>query len=156
MGPTVTASRPLVYFDSNVFIAAFESAGAHSDHAWWIIHAIEAGEIAATTSELTLAELLVKPIERGMSDLAAAYQMMIARGPNFDVIPVSRAILIDAAAVRAGRASVKLPDAAHIASARSTSCGFFVSEDRRLPMPEGVTLLPVSPFTLDDIVGART
>ena len=150
----MTPSPPLVYFDANVFIAAFESTGAHSDHAWWVIRAIEAGEIVARTSELTLAELLVKPLERGMQDLVEAYKAMIATGPNFEVRPVSRDILIEAAAVRAQRASVRLPDAVHIATARSASCGFFVSEDRRLPMPKNITLLPVNPFTLDDIFGA--
>ena len=150
----MTSSGPLVYFDSNVFSAAFETAGAHSDHAWWIIDAIEAGEIEARTSELTLAELLVKPLQRGMADLVAAYRTMITAGPNFQVVPVSRDILIDAAMVRAARISVKLPDAVHIATARSASCGFFVSEDQRLPMPSEMTLLPVNPFTLDDIRGA--
>jgi predicted nucleic acid-binding protein len=156
MGSAVTASGPLVYFDSNVFIAAFETKGAHADHAWWIIRAIEAGEIEAKTSELTLAELLVKPLQSGMADLAAAYQAMITAGPSFEVLPVSRDILVGAAAVRAARNSVKLPDAVHIATARSASCGFFVSEDRRLPMPSEITLLPVNPFTLDDIRGSST
>ena len=151
----MTESRPLVYFDANVFVAAFESVGAHSDHAWWILQAVEDGHIAATTSELTLAELLVKPMEGGMTDLVEAYKSIVASGPNFDVLPVSRDILVDAAAVRAHRRSIKLPDAVHIASARSASCGFFVSEDRRMPLPAEMTLLPVNPFTLDDILGAR-
>ena len=40
----MTLPAPRVYLDSNVFIAAFEHAGARSDHAWWIFHAIEQGE----------------------------------------------------------------------------------------------------------------
>ena len=42
----MTGVQPRVYLDANVFVAAFEHMGAHSDHAWWIIHAIESGEIA--------------------------------------------------------------------------------------------------------------
>lgn len=147
---------PRVYLDSNVFIAAFEHTGAHSDHAWWIIEAIQEGEISGATSEITLAELLVKPIELGSADLAAAYEDMIVAGPNFELLPVSRVVLVRAARIRARRASFKLPDAVHIASAQASSCAFFVSEDRRLPVPEGLKLLPVNPFTLDDILQERT
>lgn len=148
-------SRPRVYVDSNVFIAAFEHAGAHSDHAWWIIGAIQDGEIAGATSEITLAELLVKPIERGATELATVYQTTIVAGPNFEMSSVDRDILVRAARIRASRASIKLPDAIHIATAQALSCSFFVSGDRRLPLPEGLRLLPVSPFTLDDILGTQ-
>src|SRR2546422_1741263 len=47
---------------------------SHSDHAWWIIHAIEEGEIVGATSEITLAEVLVKPMELGDLELAAGNQ----------------------------------------------------------------------------------
>ena len=73
-----------VYLDANVFIAAFEHVGAHSDHAWWIFQAIEAGEIAGATSELTLAEVLVKPLERDAADLAEGYENMIVSGSHFE------------------------------------------------------------------------
>jgi predicted nucleic acid-binding protein len=76
---------------------------------------------------------------------------MIASSGGFEVQPVSRDVLIEAAGLRAHRASIKLPDAIHIATARMSSCTFFVSDDRRLPLPADLTLLPVNPFTLDDI-----
>jgi predicted nucleic acid-binding protein len=66
----MNVAQPRVYLDANVFVAAFEHVGAYSDHAWWIIRAIETGEIAAGTSELTLAEVLVKPFEVGAPELA--------------------------------------------------------------------------------------
>lgn len=149
----MTQAVPRVYLDANVFVTAFESVGAHSDHAWWIMHAIEEGQIAGATSELTLAEILVKPVEFGATALAEGYEEMIAPAPNFDVLSVERGILIEAARLRAERSSLRLPDAIHIASARKLSCGFFVSDDRRLPLPEPMTLLGITPFTLDDILG---
>jgi predicted nucleic acid-binding protein len=155
MGSSVTKAPPHVYFDSNVFIAAFEHVGAHSDHARWIMCAVQDGDIAAVTSELTLAELLVKPIERGISDLAAAYEAMIVSGPNFNVLPVGRDVLIAAARLRAQRSALRLPDAVHVATARAAACGFFVSEDRRIPMPDDIKLLGINPFTLEDILHRR-
>jgi predicted nucleic acid-binding protein len=151
----MTSAPPRVYLDSNVFVAAFENAGALSDHAWWIIQAIEDGEIIGATSEMTLAEILVKPLEMENTELAAGYEDMISATPGFEVLPVRRDILVDAAGLRAQRSSIRLPDAVHIATASALSCSFFVSNDRRLSLPNGIKLLPVNPFTLDDIFGPR-
>lgn len=152
MGPPVSAAPPRVYLDANVFITAFEHVGARSDHAWWILEAVEEGEIAAATSEITLAEVLVKPSERGATDLTAAYEKMILSGPNFEVLPVRRDVLVAAAGIRARRSSVRLPDAVHIATAQALACAAFVSDDRRLKVPEGMRLLDLNAFTLDDIL----
>lgn len=146
---------PRVYLDANVFIAAFENPGAHSDHAWWLLHAIEGGEIIGVTSELTLAEVLVKPMELCDVRLAEAYENVIAPGAYFEIFPVRRDILISAARLRASRASIKLPDAVHIATAQVLSCSFIVSDDRRLPAIEQMRVLSITPFTVDDILGER-
>lgn len=156
MGPPVSAAPPRVYLDANVFITAFEHAGARSDHAWWVLEAVEDGEIIGATSEITLAEVLVKPVERGATDLANAYEEMIRSGPNFEVLPVRRDVLVAAAGLRARRSSVRLPDALHIATARALDCATFVSDDRRLRVPEGMRLIELNAFTLDDILGERS
>lgn len=142
---------PRVYLDSNVFIAAYETHGAHSDHAWWLLDAIEKGALSAFTSELTLSELLVKPIERDENDLVLAYEDMISGEGQFEVLAVSRDVLIRAAHLRASRRGLRLPDAIHLASAQIAGCTHFITEDERLAMPEGMTRLGVNPFTLDDI-----
>jgi predicted nucleic acid-binding protein len=148
----MTTTAPRVYLDSNVFIAAFEHVGAHSDHAWWILHAIEKGEMIGATSEMTLAEILVKPIEARSDDLAASYDRMIVSAQNFEVLPVKRKVLISAAGIRARRSAVKLPDAIHLASAMALGCTAIVTDDRRFNAPEGIKLFEVNPFTVDDIM----
>ena len=149
------SEAPRVYLDSNVFIAAMENPGAHSDHAWWIFHANDQGEIAAVTSELTLAEVLVKPIELGEASLMAAYEEMIASDRDFEVIPIRRDILVNAARLRAKRRSIRLPDAVHIATALAAECSYMVSDDQRLHSIDGVRTFSVNPFTLDDILAER-
>ena len=156
MSGTDKPAAPRIYLDANVFVMAFETQGAQSDHAWWVLHAIEEGEIFATTSEITLAEILVKPLQHGSKELTIAYERMIMPTAHLDVLPVRREILINAAGIRALRSSIRLPDAVHIATAQISSCAFFVSEDRRLPLPEGITLLPLNPFTLDKIRSPAT
>jgi predicted nucleic acid-binding protein len=82
------------YLDANVFIAAYESTNGHGDHAWRILTAIDSGEFFGVTSELTLAELLVKPIEQRDYDLAQHYQEIIAPGASFNVPTIDRPVLI--------------------------------------------------------------
>lgn len=154
MAPPLTVV-PKVYLDTNVFIAAFEHVTARSDHARWLLDAIEDGRISAATSEMTLAELLVKPLQLGASDLAEAYVAMIAPGPGFDVVEVERSILIEAAKVRAGRSSIRLPDAIHVATARRLGCDCVVTDDGRLQTIEGPSTINLGPFVVDDILAPR-
>lgn len=149
---TPVSEPPRVYLDSNVFITAMETPGAHSDHAWWILEAVDEGTLAAVTSEITIAEVLVKPIQLGDSALIAGYQEMMTPDSHFEVMPIRRDILVSAAQLRAQRRSIRLPDAIHIATALAASCPYLVSDDQRLHSVEGMRLLAVTPFTLDDIL----
>ncbi len=100
--------------------------------------------------------MLVKPLERDAADLAEGYENMIVSGSHFEVLPVRRDILASAAGLRARRASTRLPEAVHLASAQALACGFFITDDHRLPMPEGMRRLSINPFTLDDILESRS
>jgi predicted nucleic acid-binding protein len=151
MESAVTAEVAKVYLDTNIFIAAYESAGARSDHAFWVLWAIERGEIRGVTSELTLAELLPGPIEDGNDELANAYKQILTDSPHMQVQPVTRETLIETALLRAGRPGLKLPDAVHCATARRAACTAMVTDDRRMPRNVGVRIVPFGPFVLDDI-----
>jgi predicted nucleic acid-binding protein len=56
-----------------------------------------------------------------------------------------------AATLRARRSSIRLTDPVHLATAQVLSCGLFVGHDRRLLTLDGLRMLAVNPFTLDDI-----
>lgn len=96
----------------------------------------------AVTSELTLAEVLVKapvPYRRVYLDL-------IVWSGMFDLRAVSRNILTETAAYRRasvkiepdGRKSmVKLPDAIHVVTAIRSDCKRILSNDARMRLPEG-------------------
>lgn len=145
-----------VYLDANVFISAYENRGARSDHAWWVLDAIERGEFVGMTSELTLAEILVRPILDGDENLVSRYKQVITSGEGLDVVSVNREILIEAAVLRTMRRSLKLPDAIHVASARLGGCRHIVSDDRRLPFAPGVDLVQLGPYALDVIRMSRS
>ena len=138
-----------IYLDANVFISAYETRGARSDHAWWILDAIEDGEFAAVTSELTLAEVLVGPIRDGDDILVNDYQNVLTSGEALTVATVDRNTLTEAALLRTLRRSLRLPDAIHVATARLNGCRYLVSDDRRLPFAPGVQLVQLGPHAVD-------
>lgn len=142
---------PKVYLDSNVFIAAYETVGAHGEHAQWILSAVERGDLVAVTSEITLSEVLVKPLEFGDATLSEAYQAMLGSTSSFEVVACDRSLLIAAAQLRAQRRGLKLPDALHLATAVARGCAHFVTNDTHIPMPGALRHHQVSPFTVDDI-----
>lgn len=58
-------------------------------------------------------------------------------------MPVDRSILVAAARLRA-QLTLRLPDAIHVATALAADCELFVSNDRRVRLPDSMTLLTVS------------
>lgn len=144
-------TAPLVYLDTNLFISAFEGPGAISDHAWWILEAVERGEIHGATSELTLAEVLVHPLRSADTGLVEAYEAMITSSPVFTLVAVDRGVLRKAARLRADHAALRLPDAIHLASALIVGAGRFVTRDVRLAAVSPIPVVDGGPHSLDII-----
>lgn len=121
-----------IYLDTNALIAVLEKADELDTAQTALVEEIDEGELEAVTSELTLAECLVKPIAEKDEPLIRAYLTLLAADSEFvRVSGVSRSVLLEAARIRAGT-GVKLPDAIHIATANISQCDAFVSNDRRL------------------------
>jgi predicted nucleic acid-binding protein len=89
----------------------------------------------------------------GDTRLSEGYEKILTSSSEFSVLPVQRDILIDAARLRSGLSSLRLPDAIHVATARASRCSVFVSNDRRLRRIGDVRMVALSPFTVDDILG---
>ena len=63
---------------------------------------------------------------------------MLQSGDALRLVPVSRPILIDAAALRAKHSALKLPDAIHVATARASGCEVLLTNDRALTGSPGL------------------
>jgi predicted nucleic acid-binding protein len=93
---------------------------------------IDSGKLQAVTSELTLAETLVKPKMDENTELQQAYQDMLLTRYSLEVVPINVEILIEAATLRAKTHQVKLPDAIHAATAYVNQCQAFITNDKSL------------------------
>ena len=89
----------------------------------------DSGKLRAVTSELTVAEVLVKPLRDGNSQLHVAFERMLQSSGSLTMVPVSRMIWTQAAAVRA-TSPLKFPDAIHAATAIEQGCTSFLANDR--------------------------
>ncbi len=135
-----------VYLDTNIWIYALEGYPASIDDLTQLFQSIDQGNLSAVTSELSLAEALVKPFQN--QDLAkqTTYKQLITSSQNLTVIPVNRDVLIEAARLRAS-VNIKLPDAIHAATALLTQCSTFVTNDQRFQGVPGLTVVLLSQIT---------
>lgn len=119
-----------LYLDSNVWIYALEG-GAEWETLRQLLILIKNGDLRAVTSELTLAETLVAPIRARNRALQSAFQKAICNDGGLLVHPVSRAIWLEAARLRAIH-NLQMPDALHGATAKLSNCRQFLSADIEL------------------------
>jgi len=127
----------IVYLDTNVFIAAFETADGPGYAARRLLTAAENARLRIVTSELTLSDVLVGPLRRGDDALAALYRSILVSREGFAVVPIDRVVLEAAAQLRAGHGTLRLPDAIHRATADLSTCTAVATADLRLPLAAG-------------------
>lgn len=131
MGIVDALSKQTVYLDTNIWIYALEAYPEFVSPLTELFRAIDRGELRAVTSELTLAEVLIKPIFDQNIQRQTVYKQTLRSAAFLAVLPVDREILIQAATLRA-ESQLKLPDAIHVATAFSTGCSVFLTNDQRL------------------------
>lgn len=123
-----------IYCDTNVIIRVVEGPDEATRPFISVVEDAAQVGLVLLTSELSLSELLVKPLKDRDEALAATYAALISGGGSggFETFPVNRDVLVRAAEVRVRKPSLKLPDAIHVATAELTRCDWLASGDDRL------------------------
>lgn len=117
-----------VCLDANIIIYAVEGFADYADEVRALLEAMDTGEIVAVTSELTVAETLVKPMKDQNPVIQQAYRTFLTPTAAMEIIPISRDILEDAARLRANT-KLKLPNAIQLATALREQCDSFITND---------------------------
>lgn len=110
---------------------------------------MERGELAVTTSTLTLLETLVLPIRRSDKELAQRYRDALLDSEGLEMIDISQAILEKAAWLRAFHA-IRTPDAIQMATAITEGAEFFLTNDKKLPSLPDLAVLIVDNIVLGE------
>lgn len=118
-----------VFWDTNLFIYLFEDyAGLSKSVAHLRAKMLSRGD-QLLTSTLTLGEILVKPAERGDTELCIRYENAISTTAIMISFDLKAARIY--AELRTER-SLKAPDAIQLACAASATVDLFVTNDERL------------------------
>ena len=132
-----------IYVDSNIWIYALENFVEYGESLAALFELAENGVLTIITSELTLSEVLVRPIREDDVAKQSVYVEAITDTDNTTAIPVRRSILLDAAKVRSDT-KLKLPDAIHAATAIATNCKTFLTNDKQFRTVQGLHTLLLS------------
>ena len=134
-----------IYVDSPVIIYSVERVEPYSallDPLW---RQVETGECFVVSSELVVAEILVKPIREGNSALAMELRSVLDSS-DLSLVPATRPVWDEVARLRA-MTGLKTPDALHVATSLMAGCDLFITNDDDF---RRVADLPI--VVLDDLV----
>ncbi len=135
-----------LYLDTNIFIYSVEGHATHAAILRKLFEAIVDQTVVAVTSELTLAEALVKPLQRSRGHIAAVYENLLSGTGPIQLAAVDRSVPLQSAAIRASDGG-RLFDAIHVATAIQQNCDFFLTEDNRVRTPSTLPVLRLSELT---------
>jgi predicted nucleic acid-binding protein len=118
-----------IFWDTNLFIYLFEGSGVDAERVAALRQRMLERNDRLYTSTLTLGEVLVKPVERGLDDLRRRYEQTLSREAT--VVPFDRDAARSYAAIRRDR-GLRAPDAIQLACAARAGVDLFVTNDDRL------------------------
>lgn len=132
----------VVYLDTNPIIYLTEANPVFRRSITALFKALEAAGARLITSELALSEVLVRPLRQNDLELIAQYERLF--DTLLDARPISREVLLLTAQLRAETASLKTPDAIHVATATLAEAAVFVSADAGIRgLPESIRLVAI-------------
>lgn len=134
-----------VCLDTCLFIYFIEEDKRYISVVSEVFEAIDAGQVTAVTSGITLLESLVIPLRAKDLKLADQYKKLLSESRGLTLLELNQDLLYQGALLRA-KFDIKTPDALQIAAAKSAHCSAFVTNDRRLPKIPGLAILQLSEY----------
>jgi predicted nucleic acid-binding protein len=135
----------VIALDTSVFIYHFEDHPEYRDITALVLDAVSRGECRAIVSELSLMELIVRPLRMEMQDVADEYEALISHFPHLTLEPMTRAVVLKAAAVRA-EYGLRTPDAMIIATAMVRNATLVITNDAQWKRVREVTVACLDDF----------
>lgn len=138
-------AHKVIALDSCIWIYHLENHPEYAALTRQVLEAVEGGSCQAVSSELTLLEILVRPLQMELQDVADEYELLLSSFPNFSLEPISRDILLQAATLRA-RQGLRTPDAIVSATAMAAEATLLVTNDRHLSRVQGIQVACLSDY----------
>jgi uncharacterized protein len=132
-----------VYFDVNPIIYFIEQNTQFSDAVTPVFEMIGDGSIVAFTSELSLTEILIKPIRDNLNLVIQAHKELLLDPELFTLVSPNQDTFLLAAEL-GGKSSMRTPDAIHMACAIESKCKYFITNDKGIKSIDGLTVVQVA------------
>jgi len=137
--------------DSSPFIYFIEEDVRYIDKVTKMFSAISDGDIKAVSSYLSLLEVLVKPIENGVQEIAARYKDFMLSSDFLRLFPLDDVVAEQAAWLRAkyhgNGFKLRTPDAIQIATGIVNGADVFITNDSKLKQVKEIKVV-----VLDELV----
>lgn len=130
----------VVGFDTMAFIYSMEAKKPYISLLRSIFYYIEEGFAKGITSTITLAEILVKPIQDQNIKAIKDYKFLLNNFPNLKMVNIDAKVAEKGAELRA-KYEIRTPDALQIASAIEDRATIFFSNDDRLKKIEEIEVV---------------
>ena len=117
--------------DTAPFIYFVERHPDYLAHMRMVFRGIRTGDVLASTSVVTLTEVLTKPLQMGNTYLVSQYRTLIAGNRTLTLVPATPDIADRAADLRA-RYALRTADALQLATALASGCDAFLTNDFKL------------------------
>jgi predicted nucleic acid-binding protein len=124
----MAAEKPRIYWDSCVFIHAFNKTPSHFSTILAIEKEAKAGELEIFVSVLVIAEVVNSRTHGKMTDADTRAIAKYFRNKYIKIVPVDRPVATAAADIVRNH-DLKPPDAIHVATAIRTKCEVFYTYD---------------------------
>lgn len=142
-----------LYIEAGPFIYFAESRAGYLDKMRVVFGAVEAARIRVITSVITLTECLNKPLAAGDTGLIRDYTLLCEATTGIRLRDVDSQIAYEAARLRAVH-RLRTPDALHLATALSTGCDAFLTNDFALQRVTDLPVLVLDALDLDPTADA--
>lgn len=120
-----------LYLDTAPFIYFLEKSSLYFDQIRDFFIACKNQGILLVTSAITIEEYCVFPLSQNDNQLVSNFDFFL-KGMNIEVVSVDKNIALKAAEIRANYKSFKALDALHLATAITSDCSVFVTNDKQL------------------------
>jgi predicted nucleic acid-binding protein len=132
-------SEARIYIDTNIWIYFLEGHPTFASKVRALFTAASTSSSRLCTSEMAIAECLMKPARERDARKVAAYDTLFG-DRAIEILPLDGA-LARRAALAGGALGLKLIDAIHFVSAREARCRYFLTGDSRFKSVTNMTVI---------------
>ena len=138
------SEHKVIGVDTGVFIKHFQG-GDDSELTSVVLGEIQAGSTRGIVSSISLAELMVRPLEAGQDDLADLYRVLIHEMPNLETVSVDPRIASRAAEIRAS-GKMGPNESLLLATAQESGATAFVTSDPGIKQAKGIKVMVLDEY----------